>query len=223
MLAVFDNDGTICDSQEVEGRCYDRAIATITGRSLTTLDWSTYEEPTSSAIIRGLLKGDPDVDAKEEAIKNEFLRLLKEERPKFPGDFSAVAGARPFIEHLKAATICSVAIATGCFDTTAAFKLECCGLALANFPHATASDTSRRRDIISLAVHRAGFQISDVVYFGDAPWDVSVSRTLGIPMIGIGRRVDQLRSRGLRNVFRDYSNPDSIIRVLNELKRKPPS
>jgi hypothetical protein len=54
MLAVFDNDGTICDTQEVEGACYAKAIERVTGKSLATLDWTTYEEPTSSAIVLDL-------------------------------------------------------------------------------------------------------------------------------------------------------------------------
>jgi len=221
MLAVFDNDGTICDTQEVEGACYARAIEHVTGRSLSTIDWTTYEEPTSSAIVRDLLLGDPAVLVKEEEIKRVFVRLLEEERPKFPGDFSPIAGAVQFIERLKREQICSVAIATGCFDTSARFKLRCCGITLDDFPHATSSDTPRRRDIIPLAAGRAGFKVPSVVYFGDAPWDARVSRILGIPMIGIGRRISQLRAMGVQHVFRDYSDGDAIIRVLHEMKGKP--
>ena len=221
MLAVFDNDGTICDTQEVEGTCYARAIERVTGKSLATLDWTTYEEPTSSAIVLDLLAGDLAAVAKATAIKDEFLRLLEEESPKFPGDFSPIIGAVQFIERLKKEKICSVAIATGCFDTSAKFKLRCCGISLDDFPHATSSDVPRRRDIIPLAAARAGFPISSVVYFGDAPWDVRVSNILGIPMIGIGRRFDQLRSLGVRHVFRDYSDGDAIIRTLCSLKKEP--
>jgi phosphoglycolate phosphatase-like HAD superfamily hydrolase len=221
LLAIFDNDGTICDTQDVEGRCYANAIAYVTGRSLSTLDWTTYDEPTSSAIVRDLLAGDPDALAKEEAIKIEFLRLLQKERPRFPGDFTPLPGVVEFITRLRQDAICSVAIATGCFDTSARFKLECCGITLGDFPHATSSDTPRRREIIPLAASRAGFALSDVVYFGDAPWDVRVSGILGIHMIGIGRRTERLQDLGIRHTFRDYSDPDAIIRVLRELKSEP--
>jgi beta-phosphoglucomutase-like phosphatase (HAD superfamily) len=219
MLAVFDNDGTICDTQEVEGTCYAKAIERVTGRSLSTLDWTIYEEPTSSAIIRDLLAGDPSAPAKEDKIKREFVRLLEEERSRFQGDFTPLSGAVQFIERLKEEKICSVAIATGCFDTSARFKLQCCGIALDDFPHATSSDTPRRRDIVTLAASRAGFEVSSVVYFGDAPWDVRVSRVLGVPMIGIGRRIEQLSALGIEHVFRDYSDADAIIQVLHELKK----
>lgn len=221
LLAVFDNDGTICDTQEVEGICYARAIEQVIGRSLATLDWTTYEEPTSSAIVRDLLAGDPNALAKEEAIKCEFVRLLERERPTFPGDFTPLPGAVQFITRLKEESICSVAIATGCFDASARFKLECCGIALDDFPHATSSDTPRRRDIIPLAASRAGYPVSSVVYFGDAPWDVRVSGILGVPMIGIGRRIERLRELGVQHVFRDYSDAEAIIRVLCDLKKRP--
>ena len=197
LLAIFDNDGTICDSQGVEDRCFAEAIERVTGRSLSTLDWTKYAEPTSSAIVRDFLAGDPLAAAKEDAIKAEFVRLLEEQRPRFPGDFSPLPGAVQFIHRLREESVCSVAIATGCFDTSARFKLRCCGIALDDFPHATSSDAPRRRDIIPLAAARAGYPVSSVVYFGDAPWDVNVSRLLGVPMIGIGRRVNELRTLGV--------------------------
>lgn len=219
MLAIFDNDGTICDTQEVEGVCYARAIEHVTGRPLSTLDWAAYDEPTSSAIVRHLLIGDPAAERKEEEIKREFVRLLEEERPKFPGDFSPLPGAVEFIARLKREDICAVAIATGCFDASARFKLQCCGLALESFPHATSSDTPRRRDIIPLAASRAGFDLASVVYFGDAPWDACVSRMLGVPMIGIGRRYEQLQALGVEHAFRDYSDAACIIEAMMGFKK----
>src|SRR5947207_620511 len=74
MLAIFDNDGTICDTQEVEGVCYARAIEHVTGRSLSTLDCMAYDEPTSSAIVREFLAGDVAAERKEEEITREFVR-----------------------------------------------------------------------------------------------------------------------------------------------------
>jgi beta-phosphoglucomutase-like phosphatase (HAD superfamily) len=221
MLAVFDNDGTLCDSQEVEGRCYAQAIESITGKKLFTLDWAAYEEPTSSAMVQDFLVGDPLAPEKEEAIKWEFLRRLKAERTHFPGDFTPLRGAVQFLVRLQTDGICPVALATGCFDITARFKLRCCGIAMEDFPHASSSDTPRRRDILPLAAKRAGFEISSVVYFGDAPWDVRVSRALGVPMIGIGRRIDELSALGVRDVFRDYTDADAIIEVIQNLKFAP--
>jgi phosphoglycolate phosphatase-like HAD superfamily hydrolase len=218
IIAIFDNDGTICDSQEAEEYCFVTAVERVTGTPLPTHDWTSYEEPTSTAIIRALLAGDPHAEAKELQIEREYLRLLEEARPQFPDEFAPLPGAVQFIERLKEENICSVAIATGCFAATAGFKLQCCGISLTDFPHATSSDTPRRREIIPLAAARAGYETSSVVYFGDAPWDVRVSAVLGIPMIGIGRRIDQLKALGVTNVFRDYTDAEAILPVLRALK-----
>jgi phosphoglycolate phosphatase-like HAD superfamily hydrolase len=214
MLLIFDNDGTICDTQQVEGRCYAMAIERVTGLSLASVDWNTFHEPTSSAIVRHLLAADADWQDKEQSIKQEFCRLLQDAQPHFPADFSPVDGAIQFIGRLRSGGA-HVAIATGGFDKEAEFKLACCGLRLGDFPHATASDTPRRRDIIKLACARAGFEIDSAVYFGDAPWDVRVTSELGIPMIGIGRRCEQLRQLGVRFAFRDYSDSESIMTALH--------
>ncbi|HWB07276.1 MAG TPA: HAD family hydrolase [Verrucomicrobiales bacterium] len=218
MIAIFDNDGTICDSQEAEEYCFVTAVERVTGRSLPTHDWTSYEEPTSTAIIRALLEGDPEAQEKEMQIEREYLRLLEEARPDFPGDFTPLPGAVEFIERLKEEGICSIGFATGCFAATAGFKLQCCGVTLRDYPHATSSDTPRRREIIPLAAERAGYPTSAVVYFGDAPWDVRVSGILGIPMIGMGRRIEQLKALGVAHVFRDYSDADAIVSVLQTLK-----
>jgi len=44
------------------------AIERVTGRSLATLDWTAYDEPTSSTIVRGLLHEDPLASFKEDEI-----------------------------------------------------------------------------------------------------------------------------------------------------------
>ncbi|QDV05076.1 haloacid dehalogenase-like hydrolase [Planctomycetes bacterium Poly30] len=214
MLILFDIDGTICDTQEVEGRCFAAAFEEACGRSLESIDWTRYEEPTSSGITQELLKADPDSTTRARLFQERFVQRLREARPEFPGDFSPLPGAVPFIERLHEDPAFTVAFATGGFDSEAAFKLDCCGIDLSRFPHATSSDTPRRRDILPLAALRAGATLERAVYFGDAPWDVEASRALGIPMIGIGRRVQEL---GTRNSFRDFSQPDPILKVLERI------
>jgi beta-phosphoglucomutase-like phosphatase (HAD superfamily) len=221
MLAIFDNDGTICDTQEVEGACYAQAVEHVTGVSISTQDWTIYPEPTSSAIVRDVLRGVADAEEKEKAVKKEFVRLLEKERPKFPGDFSPIPGAVEFIERLKKEGIYSIAIATGCFEDSARFKLRCCGIDLDAFPFATSCDCPKRREILPLAAKRAGFELDSAIYFGDAPWDVHVSKILGIPLIGIGRRHEKLRALGTTHSFRDYSNPEAILLAMESLNRKP--
>jgi len=219
MLAIFDIDGTVCDTQEVEGMCYAQAFEEICGVSLNTLDWTQYAEPTSSGVLGTVLGDHPGFAKKELEFQNRFVALLQEEQPKFPGDFSPIEGAVEFISRLLSDGRITVAFATGGFDTEASFKLKCCGIDLSKYPHATSSDTPKRRDILPLAANRAGTDLSEAVYFGDAPWDIKVSSQLNIPMIGIGRRVQLLRELGLRDAFRDFTQSDILIELFFELSQ----
>lgn len=220
MLAIFDIDGTLCDSEGVDTDCYARAIGRVTGRSLSSLDWSAYAECTATAIIREMFAGDGAPGDKEDEIERVFVGLLKEEKSKFPGTFLPLNGAVRFLERLGSEGICPVAIATGCFCSSARFKLRSCGIALDDYPHATSSDTPRRADILSLAASRAGVDLSSAVYFGDGPWDVRASASLGIPLIGIGRGCERLRELGVRHAFPDYADGDAIIRALKSYSRQ---
>ena len=217
ILAIFDIDGTICDSREVEGACFAKAVEAITGTALSTLDWAKYPEPTSSGVVRKLLDGDPEARQKESEIKTEFCRLLGNARRSHPQEFKPISGVPSFIKRLQDERIARVAIATGCFDDEARFKLACCGMDMDEFPHATSSDTPRRRDILPLAASRAGAAISDTVYFGDAPWDLVVSRALPVDMIGIGRRIEELTALGLEHTFADFRDDDGILDVISNL------
>jgi phosphoglycolate phosphatase-like HAD superfamily hydrolase len=200
LLVLFDNDGTICDTEEVDSRCYAEAIEIVTGQSLASLDWTQFREPTSAAIVKDFLNGDPDMAAKEAEIEREFVRSLERERSRSPGQFSEISGAKAFMGRLSQDPGICVGIATGCFAKSARFKLSCCGLELLDFPHATSSDTPARRDIIALAATRAGFPLCSTVYFGDGAWDVVSTRSLGVPMMGIGRKTVSLLEMGVKQL-----------------------
>jgi len=97
------------------------------------------------------------------------------------------------------------------------FKLACCGIDMDDFPYATSSDTPRRRDILALAATRAGASLRDAIYFADAPWDLAVSRALAVPMVGVGRRIEELTASGLDYTFADYQDQDGILNSLTSI------
>ena len=70
---------------------------------------------------------------------------------------------------------------------------------------ATASDATRRPDIIRLAVTRAQGELSRTVYVGDGPWDLHACRELGIPLIATGHRAGGLVAHGAKHVCTELS------------------
>lgn len=59
--------------------------------------------------------------------------------------------------------------------------------------------------------------LAAAVYIADGPWDVTASEALGVPMIGVGRRIERLRALGVRYVFRDYTDSAAMIAAMLRL------
>lgn len=217
MLIVFDMDGTLCDSHVVEERCFASALEETLDLKLETLDWQQYPEASATGIVRALMDNRPDTEELERKVADRYISLLKRECSVHPEEFSPLSGAIEFIDRLKRKSH-GIAIATGCFYASAKFKLACCGIDLDSLPHATSNDQARRSDFIALAVERAGYGLGDAIYIGDAPWDVHATNQLGIPFIGVGRRIDRLRELGTVHVFRDYSNSEAIFAAIDAIR-----
>ena len=97
-----------------------------------------------------------------------------------------------------------------CFEASfrevmGSLKLNAAGFDLAGIPMATSSERSARADIIRLAIERAGRSLDEAVYVGDGPWDLRATQQLGIPFIGVGRKVARLREAGARHTLDDFS------------------
>lgn len=218
MLIIFDIDGTLCDTHDVDARCHIEAIESVTGHSLASVDWSLYPEATSAAIVQDLLSniGIPDVVATEQLILDEFIALLDAEAERKPELFQPVEGALELFEELRRGEKHKVAIATGCWRESARLKLHRSGFVIGDVPFASSSDTRRRADIIALAASRAGSDVSDAVYVGDGLWDLRATRELGMRFVGVGRRHELLREHGASQVLASFAEQSQFFRFLND-------
>lgn len=217
MLIIFDIDGTLCDTSEVDAACYAEAIEQVTGRSLSTVDWSSYPEATNTAIAQDFLReiGEKEIELRERHIREEFVRRLEDKGRSNPELFRPIDGAREIIAHLRRKKY-SIAIATGCWRESAHSKLRMAGFDVNGMPFASSSDTRRRPDIIALAAERAGRAISDSVYVGDGVWDVKAAHELGMRFIGIGRSHEILRGHGARTVFPSFRDVKAFFDALSK-------
>lgn len=218
MLIIFDVDGTLCDTEEVDGRCYVEAIQSVTGLSVASTDWSRYPEVTSSAITQHLLSefGVPNGAAVEKLVLAEFVARLDSESRRRPDSFMPTAGAFELFEDLKQREGYGVAIATGCWRDSSMLKLTRCGFAIGGVPVASSTDTACRADIIALAASRAGAGVNDAVYVGDGVWDLKAAREIGMRFIGVGEHHDTLREHGASRVLASFAEKSRFFRLLEE-------
>lgn len=234
-LALFDVDGTLTQTNEVDGACFERALREALGLSGFPTDWSRYEHATDSGIAeeafrlcrgRGLEPGETD------RARRRFLELLLAEAERDPALFAETPGAAAALCRLAAEPGWRVAVATGCWRQSALLKLRLAGFpldgALAGLPVASADDHVPRIEIMEHALTLAaeahgtpGFE--RVVYLGDALWDVTACVRLGLPLVGVGRgeRAAALASAGVTHVFPDFADHGRLRRALEEATVPP--
>jgi phosphoglycolate phosphatase-like HAD superfamily hydrolase len=207
VIVVFDVDGTLVDSGSVDHQCFEAALRDIIGIELRASQWAGLVEVTARAIVEQLLPGrDPaEVRRLECRVQADFFRRLREAHAADPGHCRPLPGALAAFTQLRHTPGLSVAIATGDWHDTISLKLNAAGYDLSGLPMATSSERSARADIIRLAVERAGGSLAEAVYVGDGPWDLRATQQLGIPFIGVGRKVARLRAAGARHTMDDYA------------------
>jgi phosphoglycolate phosphatase-like HAD superfamily hydrolase len=216
MLIIFDIDGTLCDTLDVDARCCLEAIEHVMGRTLATVDWTAYPEATNAAIVQDFLRdcGEREIEALERRIREEFVLRLEDAGRRDPTLFRPMDGALDMIDCLGRKKY-DIAIATGCWHESAHAKLRLSGFDVTRIPFASSSDARRRVDIISLAAARAGCVLSDSIYVGDGVWDVKAARELGMGFIGVGRKHELLRQHGARRVFESFRDTDTFLDALH--------
>jgi phosphoglycolate phosphatase-like HAD superfamily hydrolase len=206
-LVVFDVDGTLTRSTELDALALDRAFRASFGAPLPSTDWTDYPHATDSGIgaeaARRVLGRDASV-TELERLETTFLALLASALDDSPD--LAVPGAHRALRRLREQGY-AIAIATGCWRASAELKLERAGLLDPTIPMATADDAVAREAILELAVRRAGGRMERTVYVGDGLWDLRASRAHAMPFIGVDSQGTGILARaGAAHCIVDYTD-----------------
>ena len=211
-LVVFDLDGTLALTSEVDDACWVKAAHEVLGLESIETDWGHYGHSTDEAIAMELISTRTDLPPTEvtvHLVRDAFIRQVEGSLHSDPGLFQPVPGATTVFARLKDAGW-NVAIATGGWRTTARLKLKAAGISDAEIPAAHGDDAHPREEIISAAIERSATTTSEVidrvVYIGDGRWDVAATNQLGIGFVGLGggERAAMLLAAGAVEVRPDY-------------------
>ena len=192
---IFDIDGTLLQSAEVDDRLYRQAVEAVLGPVVFRPTLNDYERITDSGILAQILVDNslptaPDPTAQ---IKTCFVGALRS-YVAHEGPFRQLPGAGKLIADLRASERHAVAIATGGWAESALFKLESAGLAHAGIPVATSNDAMDRVEIMRIAASRLHVELESVTYYGDGPWDKAASEELGWKFVPVGEALGGLDS-----------------------------
>jgi phosphoglycolate phosphatase-like HAD superfamily hydrolase len=220
-LAVFDLDGTLTRTNEVDDQCFVQAFADALGIHELNTNWSEYEHVTDLGCLQQAVrtKLNRPISISETAIFIDcFVGLLRKRQIQDSTLFQEIAGAALMLARLKQSSDWTVAIATGCWQQSAQFKIEVAGIPAKGLPAAFADDGPSRESIVRTAIARAGTAFERIISIGDADWDVRTARRLELPFIGIGgpRRAERLRQAGARHTTENFLDQDGFMRALEE-------
>ena len=223
-LVVFDVDGTLTDTMEIDATCFVRALAEVCGFSDIDTDWSRYKHATDAGIFTEIFQarvGRLPTSDEISRFRQHFITLLASAAKERP--FTAVAGAPRMLALLAVRTQYKISLATGCWRDSARLKMTSAGMGYDDYPSASCDDALERDSIIKLSIHEAtnrfGGPFASTVYVGDGVWDARACREIGIPFIGIGAgvRAKRLAAEGAVAVLRDFSDSDLFLNHLESI------
>ncbi|MBE7187439.1 HAD family hydrolase [Jatrophihabitans endophyticus] len=204
---LFDVDGTLVDST------YPHTLAWWQAFRRADLDvpmWRLHRciGMGPDQLVPAVTDADVDVDALAEshdAIYSTFWPSLR-----------ALPGARDLVRRCHDSGLVTVlASSAGSREVQVIRGLLDCDDAL---DHATSSDdaddSKPAPDLVSVAVRRAGVDAAEVVFVGDAVWDVHACVEAGVTCIGLecgGTSAAELEEAGAAAVFRDPA--DLLARI----------
>jgi phosphoglycolate phosphatase-like HAD superfamily hydrolase len=184
---VFDIDGTLLQSADVDDTLYKESVRQILGDVVFRPSLADYDLVTDSGILLQILEDNriPGDSQCVTAIKSTFLNAFRSHFRQH-GVFPEVPGAKALLEAIRSSKSCCAAIATGGWRETARLKLESAGFDIGDLPLASSDDSPDRTEIMRLALSKLGNDFESVTYYGDGPWDKEACGALGWQFVAVG-------------------------------------
>lgn len=184
---MFDIDGTLVESYEMDSRCFVDAVKVVTGLTIDS-DWSKYQHVTDSGILNEILLSGTHSSRElyKIEIKKAFLKKLEAAIACQP--VKEVLGASAFLNRLQPMSNVVVSLATGGWRESAIMKLESAGINYLAIPLASSNDHYSRIEIMKLAAERASNIQYPCTYFGDGVWDKAACSYLGYEFVLVGNK-----------------------------------
>ena len=187
---IFDLDGTLIDSYDLDERLYRRAVLLEVPGVKFRETWLDYDYSTDSGILTEILtEFDLPVGHYYDSVRQRFGKLVKEHLQS-SNNCKPIPGAPALLHKLQKTPHIEIGIATGGWGHTAKMKLEAAGLPLLEVPMSSGDDAHSRTEIMQICASRMESSISKFVYVGDAEWDLRAAKKLKWQFIGVGKRLE---------------------------------
>lgn len=184
---IFDIDGTLLHSVDIDEMLLTRAIRSAIDDASIRPAYGDYEHMSDAGILWQVLAENSVDEASPIGgnIKRHFISLLQE-HVTTNGPFPAFPGARRYLQKFVDSTNHEVAVATGCWRDSALLKLESAGFGDIGVPVATSDDAMDRIGIMQHALAQMPGEFESITYYGDGVWDKRATAELGWNFVPVG-------------------------------------
>ena len=198
---ILDIDGTLLESDDIDGSLYLAAIRSVLGEVRIRESWGLYRNVTDGGILEEILHDNslPITAATLNTVKAAFVESIGR-HVRTNGPFTEIPGARNFVSGLLASNSSRIAYATGGWSESAAIKLASAGFPMQGIPLASSDDYFDRQSIMLHALNQLGSEFESITYYGDGKWDETATRMLGWTFIPVGKTLGGLMSFKLVDV-----------------------
>ena len=224
-LAIFDIDGTIINTNKIDGGCFAQALRIEFGITSINTNWAEYKHATDSSITREIFQQKFTRSPKTEEIQRfvkRFVSLLKALYLSDPECFHEILGSKLLVQLLSINSDWKIGMATGGWFASSVYKLNCAGIHFEGIPFTAADDAITREDVVLKCIAKAQVyygvnKFSKIVSVGDAIWDIQTAKSLKLPFIGVGDK-DHLTRLGVNHTIQNYSDLQSFIQLLEKVE-----
>lgn len=221
-LILFDIDGTLCDSTQLDDESYFEAFEEVFDLDIRKKDWSELKHVTDWGLTEELVyEAFQRYPNQEEyhALENTFLKKLQHQIVSKKIQLTEIPGAVRFFNHLKAQPHTAVGLATGGWESSARLKLDEIGVVYEKLPFGH-SNLHKSREAIMQHTLEEAMEMYDVnfeqtIYIGDGVWDYYACKNLDMPFMGIDYHgTKRLSALGTKTVIKDFTDLDLVLKKL---------
>jgi phosphoglycolate phosphatase-like HAD superfamily hydrolase len=222
-LLIFDIDGTLTDTKEVDDDCFISAFLDEYKIALKNIDWTTFTNVTDYGLFLDIYSSAFNKKPTENDRLNfqrRFFEYLDIQLKSNPEKFKSVNGASNFINYCLEHTNFKIAFATGGWQYSANLKLQAAKIFNSEIPMSSSDILFRRQNILLEAIEKSKHHyktktFDKIIYFGDGVWDYKTTSELEIEFIGVDIKDDKKLERlGVENIINDFTDIAKVLSIV---------
>ena len=218
-LIVFDIDGTLLNTTDVDSECYQEALKDSFDIDISGFDWENYTDVTDQGVTEDILKEHfkrLPMPSEMKKVEEKMCDLVASKALNEPHKFLPADGIKNVLKQLLSQNEVGYTFATGAWKASAEAKLSALKMDLSSVPWEHSGPIRRRADIVLSAIEKAKMKFGvesfeDICALGDGKWDLLTAQELGINFVGVDLlKTGRLKELGSNENINQYSDKQHI-------------